>query len=241
MFILSYTERKSMLYFQRNGVMMEKYEMILQNSPLFAGIKENWDALMSYLGGVKKEYKKNEFIFYTGDKISVVGVLLSGNVHIIKEDFWGNRAILAHLEPGDLFGESFSCIKEAKLPVSVVAVEDSAVLFIEYQKLIKNVPQAGPFQTRLIQNMLQILAQKNIQLTQKMEHMVKRTTREKLMSYLSEQALKAKSQEFSIPFNRQELADYLSVDRSAMSNELCKMRDEGILTFERSHFVLKKK
>ena len=220
---------------------MKKYENVLQTCPLFTGIQENWEDVLSYLGAINKQYAKNEFIFHAGDKISVVGILISGNIHIIKEDFWGNRAILARLEPGDLFGESFSCVKTAKLPVSVVAVEDSVVLFIEYQKFTEPASKAQPFHAHLIRNMLQILAKKNIQLTQKLEHMVKRTTREKLMSYLSEQALKMKSQSFSIPFNRQELADYLSVDRSAMSNELCKMRDEGILAFHRSHFILKKK
>ena len=220
---------------------MKKYLNILCASPLFAGINEtDLDYMLKCLSARKSAYTKDEYILSTGDAITDVGIVLSGSVNIIKEDFWGNRAILAKVQPGEMFGEAFAFANIQKLPVSAVATEKSEILFVDFGKIATTCSSACLFHTQLIQNILKILANKNIMLTQKLEHIVKRTTREKLLSYLSEQAIKSGSNTFSIPFNRQELADYLSVDRSAMSNELCKLRDEGILEFYKNHFKLSK-
>ncbi|WP_010243215.1 Crp/Fnr family transcriptional regulator [Acetivibrio cellulolyticus] len=220
---------------------MEKTLDILKKSPLFSGIAENnLSPMLNCLSIRKAVYAKDAYILSAESPVTDVGIVLSGSVNVIKEDFWGNRAILAKMKSGEIFAEAFSFALVRKLPVSVVAAEKVEILFVDFKKITTTCPSACDFHTQLIQNILKLLAQKNIMLTQKLEHIVKRTTREKLLSYLSEQAKQAGGNSFSIPFNRQELADYLSVDRSAMSNELCKLRDEGILEFSKNHFVLTK-
>lgn len=220
---------------------MEKYLDPLKNCPLFAEINgSELQTLLGCLSAVKKHYKKNEFIFMANDAATAVGIVLSGSVRILQEDFWGNRTILSHIESGGLFGEAFSCAQADRIPVSVLAAEKSDILLIDYRRIITTCTSSCAFHTALIQNMLRILAEKNIMLTQKIEILTRHTTREKLLAYLSSQAIKAGSDSFQIPFNRQELADYLSVDRSAMSNELGKMRDDGIIKFDRSRFELLK-
>jgi CRP-like cAMP-binding protein len=219
---------------------MEKYHAVLKQSPLFKDIDSaDLTALLSCLSALKRSAGKNEFIFSAGEAAVYVGIVLSGSVNVIQEDFWGNRTILTHVTPGELFGEAFACAPVPNLPVSVIAAEKSEILLIDANRIITTCPAACTFHARLIANMLEILSMKNINLIQKIEHITKRTTREKLLSYLSEQARKAKNPSFDIPFNRQELADYLSVDRSAMSAELSKMQEEGILRYKRNHFELK--
>lgn len=218
---------------------MKKQLDILKKVPLFEGVApEDLTEMLGCLSSTNKSYKKGEYIFTAQDPPVTVGIVLTGTVHVIKEDFWGNRAILARVGSCGMFGEAFACAQVDKLPVSVVATELTEILFIDYKKIITTCSSACHFHTRLIQNMLHILAQKNLLLTQKMEHIVKRTTREKLLSYLSQQAVQAGSAYFSIPFNRQELADYLSVDRSALSSELGKLQKEGALDFHKNEFHL---
>ena len=153
--------------------------------------------------------------------------------------FWGNRNILADAMPGDLFAESYAFLPGELLRVSVVSEEPSRLMLVDSRRMLEICSSACRFHTRLVQNVLAESARKNLALTRKLSHMSKRTTREKLLSYLSGQSLAAGSETFEIPFNRQQLADYLCVDRSAMSNELCKMRDEGMLSFDKSSFHLK--
>lgn len=220
---------------------MKNFLDVIKQCPLFNGINENeLLKLLECLSAVKKHYKKNDLIFMAGDRIETVGIILSGNVHIIMEDFWGNRTIHAGIEIGGMFGEAFSCAETEKLPISVIAVQSSDILLIDYHKIVTTCSSSCVFHTALIKNMLNILASKNVMLTQKMELLTQRTTREKLLSYLSSQAQKAGGNRFTISFNRQELAEYLSVDQSAMSNELSKMRNDGILNFQRSRFELLK-
>lgn len=218
---------------------MEKYYNILKNCELFKNTSsDDLERILRCLSSKYKVYKKNDFIFYEDDKANYAGIVLSGSVYVIKEDFWGNRAILAKLEQGDLFGETYALSDEDRLPISVVAIQDCEVILIDFKKILKSCSSSCTFHAKLIENILKILANKNVALNQKIHHIVKRTTREKLISYLSEQAERAKSNVFKIPFNRQELADYLSVDRSAMSNELSKLREEGFLEFNKNEFKL---
>jgi CRP-like cAMP-binding protein len=197
-------------------------------------------SLLSCLAATESRFAKGSFIFLTESKVTSVGIVLSGGVHLLQEDFWGNRRLLEHIEPGGIFGETFSCAGVEKLPVSAVSAEKSNILLLDYKKIITTCSSTCFFHTALIKNMLRIIAQKNILLLQKMGHLTRHTTREKLLSYLSEQAQRANSTCFAIPFNRQELADYLSVDRSAMSSELAKMRSEDILSFSKNNFELLK-
>lgn len=212
---------------------------LLQETALFRGIRENEiKGVLSCLSAEEKTYKKGEFIFLAGEKVRCVGIVLSGIVQVIKEDLFGNRTILTEVIKGNLFGESFPFAEEDKLPVSVMAVSDCEILFIDYKKIITTCSSACIFHFKLIENMLYILAKKNLILNEKIQIMSKRTTREKLLSYLQSQAARKGSASFGIPFNRQELADYLSVDRSAMSNELSKLREEGQISFNKNKFVL---
>ena len=212
---------------------------IIKNCPLFAGITdEQLESLFSCLAAKKEFYKKDDFIFRVEDRAVLVGVVLSGGANVIQEDFWGNRTILTHVAPGELFGESFSCAEAERLPVSVIATEASEIMFIDYRKIVTVCSSACVFHSRLISNMLKILAGKNIMLTRKMEFISKRTTREKLLAFLSAQAMQTKKNEVFIPFNRQELADFLCVERSALSREMSYMKKEGVLDYDKNRFTL---
>ena len=218
---------------------MDKHSEIIEICPLFAGISaSDLRALMGCLTAIRREYAKNDFVFSTGDDAEHVGIVLSGSVHVLQEDYWGNRVILAHIEPGGLFGEAFSCAEADSLPVSVLAAEKSEILLLDYKRIATTCSSSCSFHTALIKNMMKILARKNIMLTQKMEIITHRTTRARLMAYLSSQAVNACGNRFTIPFNRQQLADYLSVERSAMSAELSKMQAEGLIRTTRSEFEL---
>ncbi len=212
---------------------------ILESSDLFLGIDDSeLTSLLSCLSARVETFEKKQFIFSEGDKVESMGIVLSGQVQVIKEDFYGNKNIVSVFEPGDLFAETFVCSDAKTLPVSVVSAAGSAVMFVDFKKLITTCGNSCAFHHRLILNMLRILANKNILLNQKLEFTSRRTTREKLLAYLSAEAKKAKNASFDIPMNRQELADYLSVDRSAMSAELSKLRSEGALDYNKNHFSL---
>ena len=218
---------------------MEKFIEIIKKCPLFAGVEDSdLRTILDCLIASRRSYRKNEFIFSEGDAVRSVGIVLSGGVHILQESYWGNRNILAHIPPGGLFGEAFSCAEIDSLPVSVIAIEITEVLLIDYRRIITTCSSSCVFHLVLIKNMLKLLGQKNILLTQKMEIVTRRTTRERLLAYLSVQAIRAGNNRFTIPFNRQQLADYLSVERSAMSAELSHMQSDGLISTKRSEFEL---
>ncbi len=212
----------------------------LKKTALFRGVtEEELPTLIGCIAPRYRDFEKGEIILRQGEDITAVGMVLSGRVQVIEEDFWGNRNIIGDVWPGELFGESYAFLPGELLRVSVVAIEESVVMLIDARHMLEICSSACWFHTRLVQNLLAETARKNLALTRKLSHMSKRNTREKLLSYLSGQSLAAGSDVFEIPFNRQQLADYLCVDRSAMSNELGKMRDEGLLAFERSRFHLR--
>ena len=218
---------------------MKKYISILQRSQLFAGVGEaNIEAMLDCLSANLRDYKKGEYVLREGERIDNVMLLASGSLNIQKDDFWGNRSIVNHISAGEMFGEAYIAPESGPLLNDVIALEDSVVMFFDFRKILTVCSSACKFHTTVIQNLFFAISEKNRQLVQKLGHMSKRTTRDKLISYLSEQAKRSGSSTFSIPFNRQQLADFLCVDRSAMSNELCKLRDEGLLTFERNTFSL---
>lgn len=219
---------------------MKKYLPILKQAKLFENIEqEEIESMLSCLAAAQRVFEKGEIVFHRGERITALALVLEGAVHIQKEDYWGNLSILNEITEGEVFGEVYACLGEEEMLYNAVAVRESVILFLDMNKILTVCPSACRFHSHLIQNLLTVMASKNKTLTQKLEHMSKRTTREKLLSYLSGQSIKAGSSSFDLSFNRQQLADYLSVDRSAMSNELCKMRDEGILRFSRNHFELK--
>ena len=199
---------------------------------------EDVESLIGCLGARRRRYRKGEFIFHADDVATLVGVVVSGSANVIQEDYWGNRTILAHLESGKLFGEAYTCVEEQKLPVSVVAAENAEILLLDYRKIVTTCSTTCTFHTRLISNMLYIVASNNIQLTRKLEHVSKKTLREKLLSFLSAETARSNSPTVSIPFNRQELADFLCVDRSALSRELSSMKKDGVIDFHKNQFTL---
>lgn len=212
---------------------------LLQKSPLFDGITtEEIERLLHCLGGRIKRYAKGDFIFHAGTVLRQIGLVVSGKVQVVKEDYWGNRLIFSNMEQGQLFGESYACLPREPLEVSIVSAADCEVLFLDLEHALSACSCACGFHTRLIRNLMTILAKHNLNLTRKVQHMGQKTTREKLLAYLWSISQKEQSQEFDIPYNRQELADYLAVDRSAMSAELSRMKTEGLLEFHKNHFRL---
>ena len=218
---------------------MEKYFGILEGCPLFKGIeKGDVPGLLACLGAMTRQYFRQQQIFSEGEPARFVGILLSGSAQVVNQDIYGNRSIVSRVLPGQLFGESFACAGAEILPVSVVAEEDCTVMLIDCRRITTSCTNACGFHNRMIFNLLQAVAQRNLEFHQKLEITRKRTTREKLMAYLLGEAKNAGSREFTIPYDRQALADYLGVERSAMSAELSKLQKEGVLETHRSRFKL---
>lgn len=218
---------------------MKKYLNILKKCSLFGGIEdENLIPLLGCLNARVKSFAKKETVFAEGKTAEYIGIVLSGSVQITGIDFFGNRNILSFAEAGEIFGESFACADTKSLPVSVTANEPSEIMLVDCQRILYSCSNACDFHRQIIFNLMKTLAVKNIIFHQKMEVTSKRTTREKILTYLMQQAKKKNSRSFDIPFDRQELADYLEVDRSGLSAELSKMQKEGILTYRKNHFEL---
>lgn len=206
---------------------------------LFRGFtEEETESVLKCLSAVSRSYKKDEYIFRMGDTITTVGMVITGSVQVMREDYWGDRQIIAGIGAGQIFGESYACAVGEPLMVSVMAAENTEVMFLEVRKLLTVCSMACQFHSRVIQNLLTVIAGRNLTLTTKIDHMSKKTIREKVLSYLSYQAEKVGKGSFDIPFNRQQLADYLAVDRSALSAELSKMQKEKIISYDKNHFVL---
>lgn len=211
--------------------------MILNSCPLFHGVSQ--EQLLSMLGCLEAReafFSRGESIFREGERADRVGVVLEGEVHIIKEDYAGNRSVIGAVGPGQLFGEVFACAGVDHLPVSALSTMDTRVLLLSCRKIITTCPSSCRFHELVIHNLLHIVARKNLMLNQKIEFISKKTTREKLLAFLSAHAKAQGSRIFTIPYDRQALADYLGVERSAMSAELGKLKREGVLDFQKNQF-----
>ena len=218
---------------------MEQYIPILKRTRFFSGVgEEEIGAMLNCLQARLCTYQKGEYVLRQGEHLDKILVLVSGKLHIQRDDYWGNRSIINMVSVGEMFGEAYAAPESGALLNDVLAVKDSTVIFFDVNRIITVCSSACRFHSMVVQNLFFAISEKNRKLVQKLGYMSRRTTREKLIAYLSEEAKRQNSNAFSIPFNRQQLADFLSVDRSAMSNELCKMRDEGLLEFERSAFKL---
>lgn len=210
----------------------------LSKTVLFRGMSgEDIENMLDGNGAKQQHFSKGEIIFRAGDIVQSLGLVLAGSVNIENDDIWGNKSILDNIGPGQVFAETYACVPGEPMMVSVVASEAVEVLFIHVSQSIQNEPEMS-YYGRLIKNLLTISAQKNLNLSRRIFHTTSKSIRGRLLSYLSYQATRQGSFQFTIPFNRQQLADYLSVDRSAMSNELGKMQKEGLLTVKRNYFVL---
>ena len=212
---------------------------ILKACPLFRGIDEaDIGAVLGCLGARPQGYKKGQTILAEGDRASHLGIVLDGAVQIERGDYLGNRSIVGRAMPAELFAESFACAGAASMPVDVIAAQDAQVLLIDAARITQTCTNACDFHNQMIFNLLQIVAEKNLQFNQKLEVSSMRSTREKLMTYLLQQAKQAGSSSFTVPYDRQELADYLGVERSGLSAEISKLRKEGVLESNRKHFTL---
>jgi len=226
----------SVVYATIGGFVRKIFE-IAKSNPLFQEIAfSDFESMLNCLSARTSIYKKGDIILLSGDSINFVGLILSGGIKVTREDMNGNISILAKFAASEIFGEVFACAEVFHSPVTVQAIEETEVLFIDYRKIFASCTNACHFHTQLIKNMLKLMAQKNLMLNQKIEILSKRTTREKLLCFLDFQ--RGVANEFTIPFNREEMANYLCVDRSAMSNELCKMRDDGLIRFTKNEFEI---
>ena len=220
---------------------MKKYLKQLQKNALFNNFDlTDLESILKCLSAKVDYYKKKDIILLQGEHVNFVGIVLSGSIEIIKEDIEGNINILAHLGINDIFAEAFACADIYECPVTVQAIEDCEILFIDCKRIIKTCHKACIFHSSLIENMLSLIAKKNITLNQKIEILSKRTTREKLLAFFNTHIQMTHSKKISIPYNREGLANYLCVDRSALSRELCNMRDEGLIKFVKNEFEIVK-
>lgn len=167
-----------------------------------------------------------------------MGIVLSGMALISCGDIWGNTSVLGHVTPGSVFAEVYACIPGEPLLITVSAAEDTTVLFMNVGRILSTCTNACPFHTRLARNLLTVCAHKSLQLSQRILHTSSKSIRGRLMSYFSQCAKQAGNSTFQIPYNRQQLADYLGVDRSAMCHELSKMQKEGLISYEKNRFSL---
>lgn len=216
------------------------YEALAQ-CPLFAGIAaDRLERAVTALSPRQAEYERDQTILLQGEAPRGLGILLSGAALIVKEDYWGVRTVVAALAPGDLFAEAFCCAGVAEMPVGVVAAEKSRALFGDPARLL-----AGGAPDRegrqILDNLMHILARKNLLLLQRLAVISRRTLRDKILTYLSYCAQEAEARSFRIPLDRQGLADYLAADRSALSAELSRMQKEGLIVFRKNSFELKKR
>ena len=218
---------------------MKKYLEILRKCPLFYGI-DNGSLLkmLVCLGAKVESFDKKYTVMAEGNPAKYVGIVLSGSVQIIQIDYYGNRSILSSIEPSQVFAEAFACAEIKSIPVTVIANEPCEVMLIDCNHILHTCSNNCGFHQQLIFNLMRDLAVKTIMFHQKIEITSKRTTREKLMTYLMFQAKKAESSSFEIPYDRQELADFLEVDRSGLSAEISKLRNEGIIESKKNHFEL---
>lgn len=218
---------------------MEKILSVLRRCPLFDAISDaDLSGLLRCLNARVVFFARDAVVLGQGDAAQRIGVVLSGAVQIVRLDYFGHRSVLAHITPAQLFGEAFACAGVDALPVSAVAAQETQVLFLDSQRILNACASPCAFHRQLIFNLMRILATKNLLLHQKIEITSRRTTRDKLLAYLLDQAQQQHSHAFDIPYDRQALADYLQVERSGLSAEISKLRSEGILACRRNHFVL---
>lgn len=218
---------------------MEEYTWYLQQTPLFKGIKhEEMRKLLDCLSASVKKYSKNEVIFQAGDEVRSIGIIMEGKIQIQNEDFFGARTIIAELGRGMMFAEAFVCANIDRFPVTVLAADNSVVFLLNYKKMMTVCSKACGFHNLLTENLVKLLARKNVFQNERLEVLSKRSTREKILAYLSVTAKHKGNNKFTLPFNRQEMADYLCVDRSAMSSELGRMKDDGLIDFNKNEFII---
>jgi len=221
---------------------MRDFIEVLRGCRLFEGIAEaDARAMLGCLRARALPFERGEAVLRDGSRADCLAVVLEGSVQIVRNDYYGNRTIQARVVPGEMFGEAFACAGVERLPVTVEGVQPGRVLAIPIRRITETCSNACEFHNRMVMNLLRAMADKNLQLNRKLEITSRRSTRDKLLTYLAGEAERAGSNRFVIPFDRQGLADFLCVERSALSAEIGKLRREGVLESERSRFTLLQK
>ena len=216
---------------------MENLEF-LKKLPIFFDLNDKEiTSILTFFNFFEKSFQKNEFIFEIDKKIDKIGIIILGEINIIKEDFWGNRNILNKFKSGEIFGEVFALSKSSS-NIMVEASQDCKILFLDLKNFSINSEKNSEEIIKFLTNIFKTSLKKNILFTEKLEHISKKSVREKIISYLSTEAQKNKTNSFLIKFDRQELADYLFVERSALSRELSSMKKEGLIDYKKNHFTL---
>lgn len=211
--------------------------LLTVESHLFDGInRDEQKAMLSCIGYHIGTFRKGDIVAFEEENIRHIGIVLSGAVDMVKEDLWGNKTTLVRSRKNDIFGETFACGSDNLSVVTFLVSEDAQILFIPFDRVMHSCTMACRFHHRLIENMVRIIANKNRDLMRKVEVVSKRTIRERLLSYLSIQAQVQQSRYFELPLGRLELAEYLCVDRSALTRELAKMKEEGLIDYDRNCF-----
>lgn len=214
------------------------YDVIGQ-SILFQGMsRDELTELLPCLGEYKETFAKESFILRAGGEISSVGLLLSGAAHIERCDYWGNRHIVSAIRPGDLFGEGYAAVPASIMNVSVQADEKSSILLLDLSRMLHMCSSACQFHARLIDHLVLLLAKKNLMLNEKLTYVTQHSLRDKILSYLSSESIRQHSSYFDIPFDRQQLADFLNSERTALSGELSRLKKEGVIDYQKNHFRL---
>jgi len=216
---------------------MQQYLALIEKVPLFYGIPQNkiLDVLTA-LKAVVQKYEKGKLIVEEGSAVTMAGIVLLGKLSILKEDYHGNRNLISVLNVGEMFGEALCCTKTEIQPFEIVAAEDSYVLMFECKTVMQDT--SFEYYGQFMRNLLQEVSEKNLFLRQKITLLSKRTTREKIMEFLLSESKRAGDSEFDIPYDRQQLADFLGVERSAMSAEISKLRDDGVISARKNHFKI---
>ena len=221
---------------------MQEYYSLLERCPLFNNVSpKDYPHILSCLDVSVKTYHADDYVVLTGNELNFVGIILEGSAEILKEDFAGNRHIIALLSPSHLFGEGIVCTRKRISPVSVRTRTTCKILHIPYIKILTSCHHACSFHTTMIYNMMLILGEKNVILNQKIDLVTLKGMREKLATYLLSESNRTQNQVFYINFNRNELAEYLHVSRPSMSRELCRMKEEGLIDFHKNCFKITNK
>lgn len=217
----------------------QKYIELVHNTLLFKGLSvEETAAYLEYLRPIIKAYPKKQTVISYGDKITSFCLLLEGKVSVEREDYWGNKNIVTSIEPGDIFAEVFASVSGATTQANVITLTEASIMFIPVAKILATGKEVPLTQDRIIRNFLSLIATKNLLLSTKISVLSQRSTRDKVLDYFWTLAQKKQSMEITLPFNRQQLADFLAVDRSALSKELSKMQEEGLLTYKKNEIRL---
>lgn len=205
---------------------------------IFKGVQDSDLApMLQCLGAEVRKVRKAEILLLAGDRPEHVGIVLAGQLHIIREDRDGNRSLIATVISGEIFAEALCCAGIAESPVTVIADTDSTVMLLRFTQILRTCPNTCAFHAKLIENMLGLMARKNLQLQGRMEIISLKSVRAKVLQYLEPFAAE-KGREFAIPFNREEFADFLCVERTALSHELARMKKDGLIAYRKNLFVL---